>query len=169
MKNLKLLLLVLLITTVSNAQSKYFSTGLPNDFVSVSLQLDLFGSIDKQGFNGVAAFQAVDFGFLEYEVQSQFIVNEAGLDYIDLQLGVGYMIGISETVAITPGVHWGLLHRPLTGLSGVTYGVTLKGRIWIGTSKRFAFVVSSSYDRRPDIEDKWGVLNGRAGFELRLN
>jgi len=150
-------------------------------FTSVSFQVDLGGSIDKQGLNSLVSLSVVDFGWLEYEVQIQSIINDdnplkdVSFTYLDMQLGVGVMLPISNNIYITPGIHWGLIVRPNSivydandkGLAGmITYGPTLKGRLKL--TNKLTLVISSSFDRRPDVS-QWGVINGRGGLELIIN
>ena len=179
-KNLLFCLLILLVINIENTNAQTFESVVPDDFVSVSLQLDPFGSADKKGLNAIIAFTAVDFGWLEYEIQSQFVINNeervSGLTYLDLKLGVGGMIPLNDRFVFTPGLHLGCVYRPGKVLythhdgwiGGITYGVAGKFRYWIGNSKTIAIVMSAVYDRRPDIKGTPFRLEGRGGIEIRL-
>lgn len=176
MKKLILAVLVM-ISLTATTQAQTFGYELPDDFTSVSIQIDPMGSFDKDGINSVLTFQAVDFGVIEWEVQCQTIFttkysndNNMQLDYLDFQFGPGYMVGIGDRVALTGGVHGGFLYRGANNIresdsGGMIWGVTGKARVWFG--KKIAFVVSTAYDHRSDL-DKF-VLNSRGGLEFILD
>lgn len=176
-----LLILSVCLIASSHAQNNHFDSGLPDDFVSLSFQVDPMGSIDKEGLNAMVSLSLITYEWIEVEIQSQFIINEeeqtSGLTYIDLQLGGGIMIPLGTRVAITPGIHFGGIYRPANVIwgpdnpgwvGGITYGLTGKARVWLGMDKRIAIVISTSYDRRPDIEGTPFRINGRGGLEIQL-
>tara|TARA_R110002012_G_scaffold72451_2_gene185139 strand:- start:1725 stop:2297 length:573 start_codon:yes stop_codon:yes gene_type:complete len=179
-RNLLFCLVIIMITSASSVRAQVFEVGSPKDFTSVSIQLDPLGSKEKKGLNAAIAFTAVDFGWLEYEIQSQFVINNEervnGLTYLDLKLGVGVMMPINNRFVFTPGLHLGGVYRPGKVLyehhdgwiGGLTYGVAGKVRYWIGNSKTIAIVVSSSLDKRPDIKGTPFRLDTRGGVEIRL-
>jgi hypothetical protein len=175
--------IILLFVGMAALKAQTFDSDLPDDFESVSFQVDPFGSINKQGLNAMVSFSVIDFGWAEYEIQSQFIINEenytSGLTYIDLYLGFGAMIPLGTSTTITPGIHLGGIYRPANVVynnpnyngwtGGISYGLTGKFRQWLSKSKRIAIIISGSYDRRPDIEGTPFIINGRGGIEIRLN
>lgn len=180
MKNIFILFVTLLCVQSINAQT--FSEGAPDSFTNVGFQVDLFGSIEKKGMDSVLSFSVVDFGYLEYELSIQSIINKEGsndnvrLTYIEAMFGAGYMATFGDNGSITPGLHGGMIYRPSDIMSGpemdgwqsyLTYGATLKGRYWL--SDKLAVIVSGSYDLAPDVEGKDYRINGRAGLEFRLN
>lgn len=172
----------MMMTFIIDAQT--FETDLPDDFASISLEFDLFGSLDKEGINTVLSVNRVDFEVVDWNIQLQTLFNGDGLEegwtltYLDLQAGVGVMFPISPRITFTPGIHGGVLLRPknivehpsYTGFAGyMIYGVTSKGRWWLGKTKKLAITVSGAYDYAPDVEGKWGRINGRAGFEYIID
>tara|TARA_R110000772_G_scaffold54130_1_gene123573 strand:- start:79119 stop:79652 length:534 start_codon:yes stop_codon:yes gene_type:complete len=173
---MKYLLFITMLITIGMMNAQTFNTDLPDDFTSITFQGDLFGSIDKEGLNSVISFENVDWKIVESELQVQTIFNNDvvtkgwSLSYLDIQAGVGPMIPLSPRMTITPGIAVGVLFRPKKIFkpegegfqSFFIWGPKLKGRLWLGKTKKWGIVISGSYDKRKD-NSNWQI-NGRAGL-----
>ena len=168
-------ILILAIGLTMSAQSFY--EPLPDNFTAIELKLDLFGSLDKEGINSVLAFTVVDHKVIEYELQIQTIFTNKYtksilLYYTDVQFGAGYMFALSDRVTFTTGIHGGYLFKQNfypdgTKLEGYfIYGLTAKGRWWMGKRKKWGFVIGGSYDARRD-NNNWEI-NGNGGITRRF-
>lgn len=180
MKKLVIYLTMMLISVSLHSQSRYFQTDLPTDFASIGFQVDPGGSLDKEGLNIVLSFSAVDFDWLEWEAQLQTLftgkyAEDGGwqLDYLDFQFGPGVLIPINTNISLTPGVHLGFIYRGANNVrthdaGGIIYGLTGKFRYWIGKRKNVALILSTAYDRRPELGEFTFILNNRFGIEVML-
>lgn len=177
-------IIIIIILSYGNCLSQTFEKDTPDHFATIGYQVDLFGSLDKEGINSVINTSVVAFdGVFEFELQIQSIINKEKpidnyrLTYIDALGGFNYRFLIGSRMDCTVGAHGGWMARPsnivdypdATGwTSYLIYGPTTKGRLWLGKNKMTAIVISGSYDYAPDVAEKWGRINGRAGMEFRL-
>jgi len=178
MKTILTLLLVLL-SCITTAQT--FEQDLPDDFTAISYTFDLFGSIDKEGINSVLSIDRVDFEWVDWHISCQTIFtskySDEGnfkLDYADLLFGAGPMIPLSSRMTITPGIHTGFLYRPKNNIfmgnrGAWTIGVTMKGRLWLGKTKKHGIIILGDYTKAPDVAEKWGRINGSMGWTVIIN
>ena len=169
-------LLTVTLTQTTNAQ---FGSNRPENYTGFGFQVDPLGSIDKGGPNIVAHFTAVDFGHVEYELQSHLILNneewtELTVSYIDVTLGVGYRAWIGDNIDLTGGGHFGMIMRPKSlyvrsydGYAG-SFMVGVKGSFKYWVNDFFALTISSSIDTAPDIKEKDFRFNTRGGFLFNL-
>ncbi len=167
----------LICVTTINAQ---FGSNRPENYTGFGFQVDPLGSIDKGGPNIVAHFTSVDFGHVEYELQSQVVLNNEEwtnytVSYIDVTLGVGYRAWIGDNIDLTGGGHFGMIMRPKSlyvpqytdGYSGAfTFGFKGSFKYWINDF--FALTLTSTVDSAPDVPEKSVRLNTRGGFLFNL-
>ena len=169
----KLALIAMMLISVSTI-AQHFGTSNPTDYEAVTFQVDPSGTFDKGGPNFLVSFQAVDFGWLEWEVQTQMLwtpkysnVNNMLLDYIDIQAGPGVLIPIGDRWSITGGMHGGMVIRPGNKIypntrGGMIWGFTGNIKVWIGDAKRIGFIMSAALDDKPEL--KQFKPNVRGGF-----
>ena len=168
----------------NNLSAQTFEQDLPENYTSIGFQVDPHGSYDKEGLNSVINISVVEFGgHFEFELMSQTIINvekpkdKTRFTYIDVYLGGGYLFPLSPRVTYTLGGHWGIILRPEnitvhpdneSWQSSFSIGTTMKGRIWLGKTKKLAIVMSGALDTAPDVKDKDFRIQGRGGLEWRL-